>query len=94
MSPCVVFAWKLGAGEQLAFGNSPRSGKLPSEPNLKRGCSLSVASPRRSNGAKAGRWTLNAGRTEQRRAREAARGKNEAILCRLKVVTREFKVSS
>jgi hypothetical protein len=52
---------------------------IPMDPSLSRGCSAGSASPRRNSGA-AGRCTLRAGRAEERRAREAARGKNEAIV--------------
>lgn len=52
---------------------------IPIEPNLSLGCSAGSAIPRRSSGV-AGRWNCNAGRAEERRAREAARGKKEAIL--------------
>lgn len=49
------------------------------DPSLSRGCSAGSANPRRNSGA-AGRCTLSAGRAEERRAREAARGKKEAIV--------------
>jgi hypothetical protein len=52
---------------------------IPSEPSLNRGCSAGSAIPRQSSGA-AGRWKLSVGRAEERRAREAARGRNEAIV--------------
>lgn len=51
----------------------------PTDPNLNRGCSAGSASPRRSSGA-VGRWKVNVGRAEERRAREAARGREEAIV--------------
>lgn len=53
-------------------------GQIPVDPSLRRGCSAGSAYPRRRSGA-TGRCTRNAGRAEQRRAREAARGRNEAI---------------
>lgn len=43
------------------------------DPILRRGCSAGTVRPRR-NGVTAGRWTRNAGRAAERRAREAARG--------------------
>ena len=49
------------------------------DPSLSRGCSAGSANPRRNSGA-AGRCTLSAGRAEERRAREAARGMKADIL--------------
>jgi hypothetical protein len=52
----------------------------PVEPSLKRGCSAGSARPRRSSGAALGCWRRSVGRAAERRAREAARGRKEAIL--------------
>lgn len=49
------------------------------DPSLRRGCSAGSAYPRRTSGV-TGRCTRNTGRAEERRAREAARGRNEAIV--------------
>jgi hypothetical protein len=58
---------------------SSRSSYIPTDPSLNRGCSAGSVSPRLNRGA-AGRWKLSVGRAAERRAREAARGRNEAIL--------------
>ena len=56
---------------------------IPIDPNLNLGCSAGSVIPRRSGGAAAaavGRWMRSVGRAEQRRAREAARGRKKDIV--------------
>lgn len=80
MSPCVVLAWKFGAGKNVSHHTVLLYIHfIPMDPSLNRGCSAGREIPRRSEG-RAGRWKFTVGRAAERRAREAARGKKDAIV--------------
>jgi hypothetical protein len=86
ISPCVVFALKLGAGVQVCYisAEEPLDAISPIEPRRRRGCSAGVAMPRRRRRGAATRWKPICGRKLARvakpKARGAARGRKEAIL--------------
>lgn len=73
-----VWSWRQLVSIRIAVRRFDIS-QVPMDPSLRRGCSAGIAYPRRSSGV-TGRCARSTGRADERRAREAARGRNEAIV--------------
>lgn len=73
-----VWSWGQWVSIVITIKRFAKS-QVPIDPSLRRGCSAGSAYPRLSSGV-IGRCARSTGRAEECRAREAARGKNEAIV--------------